>query len=295
MAILFPKISVITPSYNQGEFIEQTILSVIGQQYPNLEYIIIDGGSSDNTLDIIQKYDSFIKFWVSEADKGQSQAINKGLKKSTGDILCWLNSDDYYLPGTLIDVGKRISVDRVELLFGNAIHLNEITNKTHGSFFNPFKNWDILQGSYLVQPSSFWTKKTFDLVGPLREDLHFGFDWEWYARAQSKQVTFIPSEKYYSVYRMHENQKSNNGDLSRFIELIKIDRELNPEKFIWIDKYLEKHIKSLRFIYRLTEKRLARRFEFRLLKAAHPKLLSLIDCKTLKKYISFCFENGKLE
>ena len=90
----FPKITIITPSYNQGQFIEETILSVINQGYPNLEYIIMDGGSTDNTVEVIKKYSDHINYWVSEKDKGQSNAINKGLHRATGDIINWLNSDD---------------------------------------------------------------------------------------------------------------------------------------------------------------------------------------------------------
>src|SRR5687768_13083798 len=99
-----PKISIITPSYNQGRFIEETILSVINQNYPNLEYIIIDGGSTDNTVEIIRKYEQHLAYWVSEKDGGQSEAINKGFKKATGDIVCWINSDDFFMPGALSKV-----------------------------------------------------------------------------------------------------------------------------------------------------------------------------------------------
>ncbi|MFA6246602.1 MAG: glycosyltransferase family 2 protein [Mucilaginibacter sp.] len=281
----FPKISVITPSFNQGAFIEQTILSVIGQQYTDLEYIIVDGGSTDNTLDIIRKYDQHISFWVSEADSGQSHAINKGFARASGDILCWLNSDDYYLPGTLLDISNRISVTDAALLYGNCIHLNEKDNQMFGSFFDPLKNWDIEHGDFIIQPSSFWTKKAFALAGPLREDLHFGFDWEWYARARSKGVNFVPSEKYYSVYRIHGGQKSNDNNIQRFVELNGIERALNPDKFLWIDEYLKKHLGSIRFLYYITGNAFLTPLRYRLLSMVHPELLRRMDHITLKKYI----------
>ncbi len=104
---MFPRITIVTPSYNQGQYIEETILSVINQDYPNLEYIIIDGGSSDNTVEIIKKYSDRITYWISEKDNGQAHAINKGFRKATGDILNWLNSDDQLQPGALKIIAQR--------------------------------------------------------------------------------------------------------------------------------------------------------------------------------------------
>jgi glycosyltransferase involved in cell wall biosynthesis len=96
-----PKITIVTPSYNQGEFLEETINSVLGQSYPNLEYFVVDGNSTDQSLQILEKYSSRLTWWISEADKGQSDAINKGLKRATGDIITWINSDDLLFPGHL--------------------------------------------------------------------------------------------------------------------------------------------------------------------------------------------------
>ena len=104
MSVSFPKITIVTPSFNQGRFIEQTIVSVLDQQYPNLEYIVMDGGSTDGTVRILQKYDHHIDFWQSAPDQGQADAINKGFARSSGEILAWLNSDDTYQPGALGEV-----------------------------------------------------------------------------------------------------------------------------------------------------------------------------------------------
>lgn len=112
----YPKISIITPSLNQGDFIEECIRSVLLQQYPNLEYIIIDGGSQDNTVNIIKKYEPWIDYWVSEEDSGQSQAINKGMKIATGDIVAWLNSDDMYFPGVFFEIARQFSIYSNKLL-----------------------------------------------------------------------------------------------------------------------------------------------------------------------------------
>ena len=103
---MYPKLSIVTPSFNQASYLETTIQSVIGQGYPNLEYIIIDGGSTDGSVDIIKKYEKYITYWVSEPDKGQSHALNKGLEKCTGDIFNWINSDDYFEPGALQKIAE---------------------------------------------------------------------------------------------------------------------------------------------------------------------------------------------
>ena len=107
----YPKISIVTPSYNHGQYIEQTILSVINQNYPNLEYIIIDGGSTDNTVDIIKKYEEKITYWISEKDNGQSHALNKGIAKCTGDIFNWINSDDYFEDGTFYKLANHFTIN----------------------------------------------------------------------------------------------------------------------------------------------------------------------------------------
>lgn len=277
----YRRISVVTPSYNQGRFIEQTILSVIGQQYPDLEYIIVDGGSTDNSAEIIRRYEKHVSWWVSEPDKGQSNAINKGFSRATGEILCWLNSDDYYLPGTLHKVNQVLNTDAPGLLYGNCIHLNEITGFTHGSYFDPMKPWDINQGDYITQPSSFWTSTAWAKTGALREDLHFGFDWEWYARANAAGVRFIGLPDYFSVYRLHGDQKSQPENPRRFKELLQLERQLNPAKFDYLDACIRKHRHSLQNIFNFVPERL----QYRTLKMLYPGLMRLTDAGTLKRYI----------
>ncbi len=228
----YPKVSVITPSYNQGQYIEQTINSVLGQQYPNLEYIIMDGGSSDQSVEVIRKYSSNLDHWQSKKDGGQAAAINEGFSIATGDILCWINSDDYYLPGTFSKVVEIIGgLDTPVVLFGNCLHFDENGNRFRGSNVKSrSEDLDLLLCDYVIQPSSFWNKQAWDIVGNLDEGQNFAFDWDWFIRAKQKGVQFIPVSDYFSVYRIHESHKSAVGGKQRLHELFNIYRFYSGEK-----------------------------------------------------------------
>ena len=131
--LCLPKITIVTPSYNQGQFLEETIRSVILQGYKNLEYIVIDGGSTDNSLEIIHKYQDYLTYWVSEPDEGQAEAINKGFNLATGDIFAFLNSDDVYLPETLAKVGKFFAESsQIDFLCGQTEFINQDSLATQG-------------------------------------------------------------------------------------------------------------------------------------------------------------------
>jgi len=181
----FPKITIITPSYNQGQYIEQTILSVLNQNYPNLEYIIIDGGSKDNSVEIIKKYADKLTYWVSEPDKGQSDAINKGLRLATGDIINWLNSDDYHEPHTLHTIAKAFTKPNVMVVCGRGRlfrHENETAYYSQGTDVYPGNLAKTIGWARMDQPETFFSKAAINKMGLLDTRLHYLMDRDWWLK-----------------------------------------------------------------------------------------------------------------
>jgi glycosyltransferase involved in cell wall biosynthesis len=213
----WPKISIVTPSYNQAQFLEETIRSVLLQDYPNLEYIIIDGGSMDNSVEIIKKYESDLAYWVSEPDEGQTSAINKGFRRATGDIMAWINSDDLYTKGTFQKVGE-IFKQSPELcaIYGNCILFDE---KERELLLKPgiFIFQKMISGDYIPQPSTFFRRDVIDKIGYLDENFHYSMDYDLFLRIGAKyKIEYV--DEVFSKFRFHETSKTVSQDFHFFPE-----------------------------------------------------------------------------
>ncbi|WP_338791937.1 glycosyltransferase family 2 protein [Bernardetia sp. MNP-M8] len=204
------RISIITPSYNQAAYLEKTIQSIISQGYDNLEYILIDGGSNDGSLEIIKKYDAHFSFWISEKDEGQSHAINKGFEKATGDIITWINSDDQLMPNALHTIAAEFEKDinkEIFVVHGKTILFGEnMLDKEFGASSTDFLERS-LAGLPFPQPSSFFRKELIEKYGNLKKEFHFGMDYEFFVPVfLNEKSVYIDS--IFSKYLYHTESKS---------------------------------------------------------------------------------------
>ena len=203
-----PKITVVTPSFNQGHYLEQTIRSVVDQGYPNLEYIICDGGSTDHSVDIIRKYEKHLAWWCSEKDRGQSHAINKGFERATGDLYAYINSDDYFEPGTFDRVAQAYN-EGGKFIVGWSQYLEPNGDMRPYPVKPTADPSDWLVKNPIPQQSSFWAAQLWKQLGPFREDLHFSFDYEYWLRIKFKAgVGPHVVHKCMAVFRLHAASKT---------------------------------------------------------------------------------------
>jgi glycosyltransferase involved in cell wall biosynthesis len=214
----WPRISIVTPSFNQARFIEETIRSVLLQGYPDLEYIIIDGGSTDDSVEIIRKYEPWLAHWISEKDRGQSNAINKGWNCSSGTILAWLNSDDYYFPDTIKFVAEEfVANGKYKILVGTGVIVDQSGRHLLKKFPGTFSAIDMLRlcGATPSQPAVFLRRMVFDTFGELNEDLHYVMDWEYWIRIclELDPEQMFLSEVSLAASRSYADTKTNKGVL----------------------------------------------------------------------------------
>ena len=228
------KISMVTCSYQQGKFIDATIRSVLDQGYSNLEYLIIDGGSKDESVSVIQRHEAALSYWVSEKDRGQTHALSKGFERATGDILGWLCSDDLLLPGALNRVATFFEQHpEVDFLFGNALWID-----AQGQYIRPKKEmpWNkflfLYDHNYLAQPAAFWRRSLFEKVGGLDESWNLGMDSDlWLRFAQHARPHYL--DEYLACMRDYPEQKTRALKPAGRIEDAKLKNREMPALQHW--------------------------------------------------------------
>jgi glycosyltransferase involved in cell wall biosynthesis len=204
----WPRVSIITPSYNQAEFLEQTIRSVLEQNYPELEYIIIDGASRDNSPEIIQKYASHLAYWVSEPDHGQAEAINKGFQRASGEIIAWLNSDDVYTPGAIQAAVQALQAAQTAgFVYGNTLSMDEKGQVFHVTEYGDWSLEDLMCFNIIGQPGVFMRRSVLQKAGGLNPDLHYMLDHQLWLR-MALLAPFEHKNQVWASARFHANAKN---------------------------------------------------------------------------------------
>lgn len=239
-----PKISVIMPSFNQVEYIERSILSVLNQGYPNLEFIIIDGGSKDGTLDIIRKYESKLAYWHSAPDKGQSDALNQGFSKATGDIFGWLNSDDLYLPGAFDEVIREFEHHPMSsVIFGDYWSIDRKDNFVCLNYAFDFSiNHFVYEGFHLNSQAMFWRREAHRRFGQFDIDLQRTMDYDLILRLGMREGerAFVRISRSFACFRRHGEQKTRvheeNVTLG-YDPVVRQEHQLIARKNGFVDKY----------------------------------------------------------
>ena len=247
-----PKISVVTPSFNQGQYIEATIKSVLEQGYPNVEYIIMDGGSTDGTVGIIEKYSEHLAYWVSEPDEGQTDALIKGFDRASGDILCWLCSDDLFEPGALREVAQIFAEHRDwQVVYGDSLWMDgegrPIRPKKEIGFNHFIWMYDY---NYLPQPSTFWRRGIYEQVGGLDAQMNLAMDADLWARF-AERTTLHHVSRTWSRMRYYPEQKNRRLRARSDEEDALIRSRYLPDEPTWLRRLKWFYAKGLRVALKL--------------------------------------------
>lgn len=244
MTQIQPTVSIITPSYNQAEFLEETIQSILQQEYSKIEYIIVDGGSTDGSLDIIQSYEEELSGWISENDMGQTDAINKGFDMATGDIFAWLNSDDTLLPGAVSSAVHFLQENPwVGMVYANAFYIDEQGERMARYPAGPTNYKKLRRGvNTIPQQTMFFRSILWDIVGPLDPSFYYAMDYDlWVRIAAVTPIAF--HDEYWAHFRLHSGSKSRTAAKRCWPEMMRVHFREGGSRFsILYAKYLLRQI-----------------------------------------------------
>jgi glycosyltransferase involved in cell wall biosynthesis len=222
--VALPLVSIITPSFNQAKFLEATIQSVLEQDYPRIEYIIVDGGSTDGSVEVIKKYEDKLAWWVSEKDKGQTDAINKGFARAKGEILAWINSDDTYNPRAVGQAVKYlIDNPEVAMVYADCNFISE-TGEVIGKFNSAQTDYRRLREGYvhIPQQTMFFRAKYWQELGPLDPSFFFAMDYDLWTRIASKAPIKYLAGQTWANFRIHATSKTNVADERGWQEMLRV-------------------------------------------------------------------------
>jgi glycosyltransferase involved in cell wall biosynthesis len=223
----FPYVSIITPNYNMGDFLENTIASVLSQNYPNIRYIIIDGGSSDNSLEVINKYNKYLYYWVSESDRGQSHAINKGFLQADGEIIGWINSDDILAEEAVSKVVENfLKFPDIDVIYGKVERIDSSGNRINTPILPKdlieFNKENIIDESIVNQPGLFFRSLWIDKVGLLDEELQYSMDYDYWVRLVLAGAKFMRLKTTLAYFRLSTKSKTVNQTIDMTFEHLNV-------------------------------------------------------------------------
>ncbi len=254
-------ISIVIPSFNQAEYIGKTIDSILDQDYPDLEIIVMDGGSTDGTLSLLKTYGARVK-WVSAADKGQSDAINKGLRLARGEIVGYINSDDFLLPGSLETINKLLPQGVPGWVTGDALIVDELGDEIQKAvrvykkvLRHMFCRSSLLITNYLVQPSTFWTRQLLKKVGLFDETLHYSMDYDYWLRSLNISNPII-SRAVLSAFRIHSKSKGGSQYKAQIAEELEMIHRHTSNSFLITLHILHSKLVTLAYDYLKKENRI---------------------------------------
>ena len=228
------RVSIVTPSFNQASYLEQTLLSVLDQDYADIEYLVIDGGSTDGSPDIIKKYASRLAYWISEKDSGQADAINKGMARAKGEIVAWLNSDDYYLPGAVTAAVKAFDENPdVAMVYADMLAVDERGQTFNTLRYRQLTLEDLLSFQIIGQPAVFMRRSAFEKAGGLDPSFHFLLDHHlWIRIAAQGRILHIPqtwaAARYHAKAKNRAHAAAFGHEAFRILDWAKTDPDLAP-------------------------------------------------------------------
>jgi glycosyltransferase involved in cell wall biosynthesis len=240
---MFPRISIVTPSYNQARYVGWTARSVFLQRYPNLEYILMDGGSKDDTVKVLEPYRDRFAYFVSERDKGQSDAVHRGLQRATGDILAYLNSDDMLAPGALHFVADffRRNPD-VDVVYSHRVTVDSSNKALYYWILPRHWRWYQMRWDLIPQETTFWRRRVFEQCGNVDPSFRFALDYDLFSRFMNAGARFVRVNRFLGVFRTHEEAKTTQWLNTIGEDEINRVRQRNGITFRRMDRFISARV-----------------------------------------------------